>query len=107
MRCPYRRWESLCGSSPRRVDACRSWSFRHLDEHILAFHAHGVGLGRDDRGQAGHLAGDEVEARAVLRALDIHAPQLALAQRELLVRADDAECVEVAVLRMRAAPGSE
>src|SRR6266851_386952 len=71
----------------------------------LRMHRHRVSGCRYDRWEAGHLSGDEVEARAVLRALDIHVPQLAIAQRELLVGADVVERVEVAILRAREAHG--
>ena len=53
--------------------------------------------------QADHLTGDHVEARAVSRALDVQSPQLALAQRVLLVRTDIGDGVVGAVLRVREA----
>src|SRR5260370_40374068 len=73
-------------------------SVRDLDVDLVVIHGTRVGLGGNHGGQARHLAGDEVEARAVLRALDVHAPQLAVAEVELLVSADVVERVELAVL---------
>src|SRR5439155_5263100 len=72
-----------------------------LNVDIFALQAHRVGPGRDHRRQAGHGASQQVEAGAVGRALDLEAPELAVAQRVLLVRADVAEGVEGAVLRVR------
>src|ERR671923_2397269 len=70
----------------------------YVNVDITVLHRHGISLRGDDRGQPGDLAGLEVEARAVLRAFDVHAPKLAVAEEELLVRADVVERVEVAVL---------
>src|SRR3982074_2852934 len=96
-----RGWGRPCGWQRRRAAGSHWLSFRNLDEHVLPFDAHGVGGCRNDGREAGDLAGDEVEARAVLRALDVHAPELAVAKRELLMRADIVERVEVAVLGVR------
>src|SRR4029077_4939446 len=74
-------------------------SYANVD--IAVVHRDRVRRGRDHRRQAGHLAGLQVEARAVLRALHVHAPQLAVRQRELLVGADVVERVEVAVFGVR------
>src|SRR6202158_2461211 len=73
-------------------------SVRDLDEDVAALDAHRVGLRGDHSRQAGSLAGDQVKPRAVLRALDVHAPELSVAQAELLVRADVVEGVELSVL---------
>src|SRR4030088_3451745 len=65
-----------------------------LDVDIVALHDDRIGPGGDHGGEAGHLAGRQVEARPVRRALDVEAPQLALAQRVLLVRAGVGDGVE-------------
>src|SRR6266568_3652787 len=80
--------------------SCLTAVTSYVNVDITVLHGHGICLRRDDRGQAGHLARDQVEARAVLRTLDVHAPELAVAQEELLMRADVVEGVEVAVLGM-------
>src|SRR5580704_1000299 len=72
-----------------------------LDIDLVALHRYGVGLGGDHGRQAGHFPGYEVEARAMLRAFDVHAPQLTFAEIELLVGTDVVERVKVAVLRVR------
>src|SRR5690348_17366663 len=73
----------------------------YVNVDIAVLQGHRIRLRRDHRRQAGHLAGHQVEARAVLRALDVHAPELSVAQRELFVRADVVEGVEVPVLGVR------
>src|SRR5919109_4398084 len=77
----------------------------YVNVDITSLHGHRVGLRRDDGGQARHFAGLQVKARSVLRAFDVHAPELAVTQRELLVRADVVERVEVAVLGVGQAHG--
>src|SRR5213082_2285411 len=51
----------------------------------------------DHHGHPGHRAGLEVEARAVLRALDLEVEELASAEEEILVRAHVVDGVEAAV----------
>src|ERR1700682_3125119 len=75
-------------------------SVEDLDEDVAAFDGHGVRLRGDDSRQGSALARDQVEARSVLRALDVHAPKLTVAQAELLVRADVVEGIELSVLGM-------
>src|SRR5207248_5533348 len=76
---------------------------RYLDEDIAILDRYLGGLRRDHRRQAGHLAGADVEARAVPRTLDRHLPELALAKRVLLVRAGVADGIEVVVFRVHQA----
>src|SRR5690348_4054298 len=75
----------------------------NVNVDITVLHRDRVGLRRDHRRQAGDLAGLQVEPRAVLRALDVHAPELSVGEKELLVGADVVEGVEVAVLGVREA----
>src|SRR5712691_392837 len=72
----------------------------YVNVDITVLHGHGIRLRRYHSRQAGDLAGPEVEPRAVLRPLDVYAPEPAVAQEELLVSADVVEGVEVAVLGM-------
>ncbi len=68
-----------------------------VDEHVVAVdldRIHGDGLGGR---QAGGLPGAQVEARAVLPALDLAVVDLAFGQRDLFVRAGVADCVDLAV----------
>src|SRR6266508_5083167 len=58
---------------------------------------------RDHCGQARHLAGLDVEPRAVLGTFDVAAVELAAAEEEVLVRADIVDGVEVAVVAVRQA----
>src|SRR2546425_12819321 len=76
---------------------------RHLDVDIAVLDRYRVRLRGNDRGQAGHLAGPDVEARAVPWTFDRHLPELALAERVLLVRAGIADRVEVVVFGMNKA----
>src|SRR6266481_676980 len=95
---------SKIGKSFRMVATSKVFiaiSIGDLDIDLVALHGSRVGLGGNHGGQACHLAGDEVEARAVLRALHVHAPQLAVAEVELFVGADVVERVELAVLGVR------
>src|SRR5919108_3838435 len=75
----------------------------YVNVDITVLDRHGVRLCGDDGRQTGDLSGLQVEARAVLRTFDVHAPELAVAEEELLVRADVVQGVEVAVLRVREA----
>src|SRR5579859_5894793 len=70
----------------------------YIDEDLSVLDCHRVDPGRDHRRQAGDRSGLEVEARAVLRALDLEVEELAAAQQEVLVRADVVDGVELAVL---------
>src|ERR1700756_3611783 len=70
----------------------------YVNVDITVLHGHGIRRRGDDRGQAGHLSGLEVEPRSMLRALHVHAPELAVGEVELLMRADVVQGVEAAVL---------
>src|ERR1700688_27703 len=72
-----------------------------LDVDLVALHGNRVGLGGDYSGQPGLLPRLETDAGAVLRALHVHAPELAVAEVELLMRADVVQRVELAVLGVR------
>src|SRR6202011_6222072 len=74
-----------------------------LDVDVVAINLHLVGLRRNHRRKAGHRAVEQAEARTVRRALDVQAPELAVAQRVLLMRADVADRVILAVLGVRQA----
>src|SRR5581483_211187 len=75
----------------------------YIDVHLAVLDLDWVDLRGENRRQAGHRAGLEVEPRAVLRALDLQVEQLAAAEQEVLVRAHVVDGVEVAVLRVREA----
>src|SRR5438477_3285567 len=70
----------------------------YIDVHLAVLDLHGVDLGRHHRGHPGHRAGLEVEARAMLRALDLEVEELAAAEEEILVCAHVVDGVEAAVL---------
>src|SRR5260370_36349265 len=71
-----------------------------LDVDIPVLDRYRIGLRRNDRRQAGDLAGPHVEARAMPWAFDRHLPELPLAERVFLMGADAADRVEVVVLRV-------
>src|SRR6266571_8755256 len=70
----------------------------YVEVDIISLHLDGIDRHRLDRRQRVGVAGAQVEARAVLRALDLESPELAHAEREVLVRADVVDGVPVAVL---------
>src|SRR5215469_18337941 len=74
-----------------------------LNVDIVALHDDRIGPGWNHGRQTSDRAGLHVEAGAVGRALDVHPPQLTVAERVLLVRADVGEGVIVAVLGVREA----
>ena len=69
----------------------RAWLMRsglHLHEDVVALDGHGEGGHGARRGQAGGLAGAQVEQRAVQPALDVAVLDVALGQRDVGVGAD-------------------
>src|SRR5215467_3825115 len=77
----------------------------YVNVDITVLHAHWIRRRGNHSRQPGHLARLQVEPRPMLRALDVHAPELSVAQRELLVRAHVVEGVEVSVLGVGKAHG--
>src|SRR5919204_3040310 len=80
----------------------RTWSTLkgpalEIDVDIVPFDRDRVGRNRGHRRQRVRPAGLKVEPGTVLRTLDLEAPQLALAERVVLVRADVVEGVEVPI----------
>src|SRR5216683_2014604 len=63
----------------------------YVNVDITVLHGHGIRLRRDHSRQAGDLAGLEVEPRAVLRTLDVHAHELAGGDVDQRGRADVVE----------------
>src|SRR3989442_15513734 len=64
---------------------------------------HRIRLGRDHGGQAGDFPGAHIEARPMPGALHRHLPELALAQRVVLVGTGVGDGVELIVLRVNQA----
>src|SRR6185437_5672639 len=91
-----RRSESPYEWLRRRGRASR-FSFRQLHVNVIALDLDRVDLRRDHGRQACDGARLEVEAGAVLRALDLELEQLAAAEQKVLVRADVVDGVELAV----------
>src|SRR5216684_6157319 len=104
-RCRSRGWGSPCGSRRRRAGERRWCSFRNLDEHFVPLERHRVCGGGNDGWEACHLSRDQIEEQAVLRAFDVHVPELAVTERELFVGARVVQRVEVAIFGVRKAHG--
>src|SRR3989304_1167358 len=76
--------------------ALRMTDSSHIDAHLIALQAHGVGADGAHGGQGAHGARPYVEARAVARTLPLAAGERALAQRTAVVRAEVVDGEEVA-----------
>src|SRR5690242_19319533 len=80
------------------TETCRSWISSVAmgasgllgdgDEHVVPFDLYGVYGDGARRGEAGRLAGAQVEAGAVQPALDLAVLHLALGQRDVRMRTD-------------------
>src|SRR3984893_13327907 len=70
---------------------------RHLDVDLPVLDRYRIGFGRDDRRQAGDLAGPDVEARTMPRAFDRHVPEIPLAERVILVGTRVADRIKAVV----------
>src|SRR5262249_37234893 len=105
------RWDVLAESRYATPVSRKGKSFRSaptsrtldLDVDIVALQGDRVRARGHHARQAGDRAGLEVEPRPVRRALDVEAPDLAVAEGVLLVRADVGDGVVVAVLGVREA----
>src|SRR3989304_3326676 len=76
--------------------ALRMTDSSHIDAHLIALQAHGVGADGAHGGQGAHGARPYVEARAVARTLHLVAGERPLAQRTAVVRAEVVDGEEVA-----------